>query len=228
MRTLIRACLVAVLTGTLINAPAQASSSTKPLGTITQAQSTWIDQSVAAVGTTVYPGDTLKTDDNGSLRMRSGLAQLYMMSASEARLEDAGKGIRAALLKGTVGFSSGPSDNVELDALDVVIRSLDGKPAHGRVSIVGANQLVVTSFSGPFEVSYGGDTHAIADGSSYRLTLADDDKQPSDQGNGTQAVRNRKKILLIVLISAGVVAAGLISWAVYNQLTESPSSPTPQ
>jgi hypothetical protein len=160
--------------------------------------------------------------------MRAGLAQLYMMSASEARLEDTGKGIRAALLRGTAGFSSGPSDNVELDALDVVIRSLDGKPAHGRVSIVGSNELVVTSFGGPFEVSYDGDTHAIADGSSYRLTLADADKQPSDQGNGTEAVHNRKKILMIVLIAAGVVAAGLISWAVYDELAESPSKPTPQ
>jgi hypothetical protein len=222
----IRACLIAALIGTLISAPVQASSS-KPLGTITQAQATWIDRSAAAVGTTVYPGDTLKTDDNGSIRMRAGLAQLYMMSASEARLEDASKGIRASLLKGTAGFSSGPSDIVEFNALGVVIRSLDGQPAHGRVSIVGANQLVVTSFHGPFEVAYDGDTHAIADGSSYRLTLADPDK-PSEQGNGTEAVRSRKKVLMIVLITAGIIAAGFISWAVYDELTESPSKPKPQ
>jgi hypothetical protein len=226
VRAVIRACLIAILIGTLINAPVQASS-TKPLGTITQAQTTWIDRSAAAVGTTVYPGDTLRTDDNGSVRVRAGLSQLYMMSASEARLEDSGKGIRADLLKGTAGFSSGASDTVEFNALGVVIRSLDGQPAHGRVSIVGANQLVVTSFKGPFEVSYNGDSHAIADGSSYRLTLADPDK-PSDEGNGTEAVRNRKKVLMIVLISAGIVGAGLISWAVYDELTESPSTPVKQ
>ncbi len=226
MRAVIRACLISILIGTLINAPVQASS-TKPLGTITQVQATWIDRSIAAVGTTVYPGDTLRTDDNGSIRLRAGLAQLYMPSASEARLEDSGKGIRASLLKGTAGFSSGPTDTVEFDALGVVIRSLDGQPAHGRVTIVGANQLIVSSIRGPFEVSLDGDTHAIADGSSYRLTVADSDK-PSDEGNGTQAVRNRKKILMIVLITAGVIAAGFISWAVYDELTESPSSPTPQ
>jgi hypothetical protein len=160
--------------------------------------------------------------------MRAGLAQLYMMSASEARLEDAGKGIRASLLKGTAGFSSGPSDTVELNALGVEIRSLDGQPAHGRVSIVGANQLVVTSFRGPFEVSYDGDTHAIADGSSYRLTVADAVDKPREEGNGTQAVRSRKKVLMIVLITAGIIAAGFVSWAVYDELTESPSAPTPQ
>ena len=227
MRAVIRASLISALIGTLINAPVQASS-TKPLGTITQAQATWIDRSVAAVGTTVYPGDTLKTDDNGSIRVRAGLAQLYMMSASEARLEDAGKGIRASLLKGTAGFSSGPSDTVEFNALGVVVRSLDGKPAHGRVSIVGANELVVTSFRGPFEVSYDGDTHAIADGSSYRLTLTDAVDKPGEEGNGTQAVRSRKKLLMIILISAAVVAAGFISWAVYDELSESPTKPTPQ
>jgi hypothetical protein len=227
VRAVIRACLISALIGTLISWPVQASS-TKPLGTITQAQATWIDKSVAAVGTTVYPGDTLKTDDTGSIRMRSGLAQLYMMSASEARLEAVGKGIRASLLKGTAGFSSGASDTVEFNALGVEIRSLDGQPAHGRVSIVGANELVVTSFRGPFEATYDGVTHAIADGSSYRLTLADADDKPGTEGNGTQAVRSRKKLLFIVLVSAAVVAAGVVSWVVYDELTESPSKPTPQ
>lgn len=227
MQAVIRACLISALIGTLISGPLQASS-TKPLGTITQAQATWIDKSVAAVGTTVYPGDTLKTDDTGSIRMRAGLAQLYMMSASEARLEAAGKGIRASLLKGTAGFSSGASDTVEFNALGVEIHSLDGQPAHGRVSIVGANELVVTSFRGPFEVSYDGDTHAIADGSSYRLTLAEANDKPGAEGNGTQAVRSRKKLLFIILVSAAVVGAGVVSWVVYDELTESPSKPTPQ
>ena len=165
MRVLCRASLVAMLIGTLINAPVYGSP-LKPSGTITQAETTWIDRTVATVGTTVYPGDTLRTEDSGSVRIRSGLAQFYMMSGSEARVEDAQNGIRATVLKGTAGFSSGPSDIVELNALNVRIRSLDGQPAHGRVSIAGATQLVVTSFKGAFEVSIDGDTHTIPDGTS--------------------------------------------------------------
>ena len=227
MRVFFRTALVAVLIGTLINLPVQGSS-LKPSGTITQAQTTWIDRSVATVGTTVYPGDTLRTEDSGSVRVRAGLAQFYMMSASEARLESAATGLRASLLKGTAGFSSGPSDTVELNALDVVIRSLDGQPSHGRVSIVGQSQLVVTSFKGPFEISIDGDTHTIADGTSYRVSIVDDDTQTKTEANGTVAVRNRKKLILIALIVTGVVLSALAAAWIYQELTESQDSPDKQ
>ena len=227
MRALSRVSLVAVLIGTLINAPVYGSP-LKPSGTITQAETTWLDRSVATVGTTVYPGDTLRTEDSGSVRIRAGLAQFYMMSGSEARLEDSTKGLRATLVKGTAGFSSGPSDTVELSALNVRVRSLDGQPAHGRVSIAGASQLVVTSFKGPFEISIDGDTHTITDGSSYRVSIVNDDSQPQNEGTGTEAVRNRKKLVLDALIIAGVAAGiGGAVW-IYHELCESNDTPSQQ
>ena len=58
--------------------------------------------------------------------------------------------------------------------------------------------------------------------------MADAVDKPREEGNGTQAVRSRKKVLMIVLITAGIIAAGFVSWAVYDELTESPSAPTPQ
>jgi hypothetical protein len=227
MRVLCRASLVAMLIGTLINAPVYGSP-LKPSGTITQAETTWIDRTVATVGTTVYPGDTLRTEDSGSVRIRSGLAQFYMMSGSEARVEDAQNGIRATVLKGTAGFSSGPSDIVELNALNVRIRSLDGQPAHGRVSIAGATQLVVTSFKGPFEVSIDGDTHTIPDGTSYRVSIVPDDSKAQSDGTGTLAVRNRKKLLLDVLIGAALVGGVVVGAWVYYELCESNSTPSQQ
>ncbi len=224
MREVFRATCVAMLIAALVSIPVEGAA-LKPSATITQVQTTWLDRSLATVGTTVYPGDILKTDGSGSVRLRGGLAQFYMMSDSEARMEDSASGLRAALLKGTAGFSSGPSDPVELTALDVVIRSVDGQPAHGRVSIVGENELVVTSFKGPFELTLDGDTRAVADGMSYRVTLQN---QPPSEGNGKEAVRNRKKIIKYVIVGAGIVGSGLIGWWIYHELCESSDTPAPQ
>ena len=58
MRFALRACLTAVLIGTLVNLPI-AGAAEKPLGTVTQSQAARLDRAAAAVGATVYPGDTL-------------------------------------------------------------------------------------------------------------------------------------------------------------------------
>ncbi|MGB8593780.1 MAG: hypothetical protein WA755_09190 [Candidatus Acidiferrales bacterium] len=227
MRMVVRTYLVIVLIGTLISVPVQGAS-TKPLGTVTQAQATWLDRSTAAVGATVYAGDTLQTDNTGTVRLRAGLAQFYMMSASESRLEDAPQGIRASLLKGSAGFSSGAADVVELDAIDISIRSLSGQPAHGRVTIISPTELVVTSFRGPFEVSYDGDTQPVADGMSYKVSLVDDTKG-NENGSGTRpAVRSRKKKLKLALwIGGGLTTIFFGTW-IYEELCESPDTPDKQ
>jgi hypothetical protein len=227
VREVLRATCVAVLIATLVSIPAQGSP-LRPSGTITQVQTTWLDRAIATVGTTVYPGDTLKTDETGSVRLRGGLAQFYMMSDSEARMEDAANGLRATLVKGTAGFSSGSADTVELTALDVVIRSLNGQPAHGRVSIVGQNELVVTSFKGPFELTLDGDTRAVADGMSYRVELQEDTSKPQAEGNGKEAVRNRKKIVKDAIIVGAALAGVGVGIYVYHELCQSNDTPVQQ
>jgi len=225
VRFALRACLTAVLIGTLVNLPI-AGAAEKPLGTVTQSQAARLDRAAAAVGATVYPGDTIDTDSTGSIRLRAGTAQLYLMSASSSRLEDSSSGIHAELERGTAGFASGSSDIVELEALGAMVRSRSGEASHGRVTIVGANELVVTSFRGPFDISIDGDTHSIGDGQSYRVQIVDDQTGGGKNGSGTiPAVRNRKKLLVLILLSAAAVGAGVGGYFIYHELDESPSRP---
>ena len=223
-----------MLIGTLVDLPV-AGATEKPLGTVTQSQYARLDNAEAAVGATVYPGDTIDTGSTGSIRLRAGTAQLYLMSASGSRLQESPTGIHAELTHGTAGFASGTSDVVELTALGATVRSHSGEAVHGRVSIVGANELVVTSFRGPFEISIDGDSHTVDDGQSYRVQIVDAQDQTQqppvqvkgNQGSGTiPAVRNRKKLLLIMIYSA--VAAGAIigGYFIYHELNESPAAPT--
>src|ERR1700744_1292170 len=96
-----------------------------------------------------------------------------MMSASSSRLQPSSSGFSAELVRGTAGFASGPGDIVELNALGAMVRSRSGEGSHGRGTIVGAHELVVTSFRGHFDISIDGDTHEIPDGQSVRVQIVD-------------------------------------------------------
>ncbi len=232
MRLFARACLIAILIGTLANLPAVGAAE-KPLGMVTQSSAARLDSAAAAVGATVYPGDTIDTESTGSIRLRAGTAQYYLMSASSSRLQPSSSGLSAELVRGTAGFASGASDIVELSALGAMVRSRSGEASHGRVTIVGANELVVTSFRGPFDISIDGDSHEIPDGQSIRVQIVDAQDQGggSKGGNGSgtiPAVRNRKKLLLITLYAAAGVAAGVGGYFIYHELNESPHRPKEQ
>jgi hypothetical protein len=232
VRLFARACLIAMLIGTLVNLPV-AGAAEKPLGMVTQSSAARLDSAAAAVGATVYPGDTIDTESTGSIRLRAGTAQYYLMSASSSRLQPSSSGLSAELVRGTAGFASGASDIVELSALGAMVRSRSGEASHGRVTIVGANELVVTSFRGPFDISIDGDSHEIPDGQSIRVQIVDAQDQGggSKGGNGSgtiPAVRNRKKLLLITLYAAAGVAAGVGGYFIYHELNESPHRPKEQ
>jgi hypothetical protein len=232
VRLYARACLIAMLIGTLVNFPV-AGAAEKPLGMVTQSSAARLDSAAAAVGATVYPGDTIDTDSTGSIRLRAGTAQYYLMSASSSRLQPSPNGISAELVRGTAGFASGATDIVELSALGATVRSRSGEAVHGRVTIVGANELVVTSFRGPFDISIDGDSHEIPDGQSVRVQIVDaqDQNPPSSGGNGSgtiPAVRNRKKLLLVILYSAAAIGAGVGGYFIYHELNESPHRPKEQ
>ena len=106
MRLYARACLISMMIGALLNMPV-AGAAEKPLGMVTQSSSARLDSAAAAVGATVYPGDTIDTDSTGSIRLRAGTAQYYLMSASSSRLQQSENGIHAELMRGTAGLPRG-------------------------------------------------------------------------------------------------------------------------
>ena len=64
MRYIFKSFLVAILSVGLIGIPSFAANE-KPLGLVTQAQEAHLGSATVAIGTTVYPGDTLATDEGG-------------------------------------------------------------------------------------------------------------------------------------------------------------------
>jgi hypothetical protein len=232
LRLIARACLVVVLVVGLLDIPGFAANE-KPLGLVLQAQQASVDNAKLAVGTTVYPGDTVETDTGGTLRLKLGTNQLYLLASSAATLAQNSTIVHAVVAHGTVGFASNGSDKIELEIPEGILRAADGVPSYGQVTITSPLEVVISAYRGTLVLDNDGELHTIPAGKSYRVTMElepaavapTSDVAPQDtQSNNAQVIQPRKrrrKKLAFYLIFTGAIAG--MSWAVWDELTESPS-----
>jgi len=228
MRSIARSCIAAML-ASLMAFPGFAANE-KPLGLVVQAQSAEVSNVKLAIGTTVYPGDKVETDAGGTLRLRMGTSQLYLLASSSATLGQRTDSLFAEVARGTVGFSSNGADQFELEVPQGVIRASNGQPAYGQVTIVNPQEIIVSAFHGSLVLDNDGELHTIPEGKSYRVTM---DLEPAvatpapaaapyrDNADNTPAKRRRKKLAFIILF--GGIGA-LASYGIWTVLSESPSN----
>jgi co-chaperonin GroES (HSP10) len=229
VRSMARLCLVVLLVASLLDIPAFAAAE-KPLGMVVQAQEAQLDNAKLAVGTTVYAGDTVVTDAGGGLRLKLGGSQLYLLADSAATLSQNTTVVHAVVARGTVGFSSNGADNVELEIPEGILRAADGQPAYGQVTILSAQEVVISAYRGALVLDNDGELHTIPAGKNYRVTMEFDqsEQQPPAASTGgdnpiIQPRKRRRRKLAFYLIFTAAVAG--FSYAIWDHLSESPSTP---
>jgi hypothetical protein len=230
VRIAARLCLVVLLVASLLDIPAFAAAE-KPLGMVIQAQEAQLDNAKLAVGTTVYPGDTVVTDAGGRLRLKLGGSQLYLLAESAATLSQNAAVVHAVVSRGTVGFSSNGADNVELEIPEGILRAADGRPAYGQVTILSAQEVVISAYRGALVLDNDGELHTIPEGKSYRVTMDFDQSEqqaPAASTGGDNPIvqprKRRRRKLAFYLIFTGAIAG--MSYAIWDHLDVSPSSPS--
>ena len=114
MRTPGKSCIVAIVAFALISSPSFAANE-KPLGLVTQAQAARLGAATVVIGTSVYTGDTLTTDEGGTVRLKVGGSQFYLLASSSATLSANSSAVDASVDRGTVGFSSNGVDQIALE-----------------------------------------------------------------------------------------------------------------
>jgi hypothetical protein len=224
-----RLCLVVLLVTSLLDIPAFAAAA-KPLGMVTQAQEAQLDNAKLAVGTTVYPGDTVVTDAGGGLRLKLGGSQLYLLADSAATLSQNATAVHALVARGTVGFSSNGADNLELEIPEGIVHAADGQAAYGQVTILSAQEAVISAYHGALVLDNDGELHTIPAGKNYRVTMEFEQAEqqaPAASTGGDNPViqprKRRRRKLAFYLIFTGAIAG--ISYAIWDELSESPSVP---
>jgi hypothetical protein len=199
--------------------PVQATPSAA-LGTVIHAQSAQVDRTTAMGGATVYPGDKLATSADGSMRLRVGAAQFYLLASSAATLAGGSNLVTADLTQGTIGFSSSGNEAIQVRTEQAVIRPKTSQPTHARITIVNPNQLIVSSYKGPLEVRVGDETYLIPELTSYRVDIIAD-QEPGREGSGSKTVRRTHAVL--VLLALGAIG-GAMAFLVHRALV-SPNHP---
>jgi len=226
VRYILKSLLVAILSVGLINVSSFAANE-KPLGLVTQATEAHLGSATVAIGTTVYPGDTLATDEGGTVRLKVGGSQFYLLSSSSATLSANSTIVNAAVARGTVGFSSNGTDQLALEIPEGIVRAANGQPAYGQVTIIGPREVIVSAYRGTLVLDNDGDLHEIPAGKSYRVTMdlepAAEPQAPAGVGGNNKIVAPKRRHLLFDLIVLGAV--GGASYALWYHLSESPSNP---
>ena len=226
MRSLAKSCLIAILIASIINIPAFAADE-KPLGLITQALNAHLGDATVAIGTTVYPGDTIATEVGGTARLKIGGGQVYLLSSSSATLSQSSNAVHAVVARGTVGFSSNGTDQLALEIPEGILRAADGVPSYGQVTIVGPLEVVISAYRGTLVLDNDGELHTIPEGKSYRVTMdyepaAAEPQGPAGAPTGKVSYPRHRHLAFDLIVLGVAAGAGVALW---YHLSESPSHP---
>jgi hypothetical protein len=201
VRPLLRCCLVAVLIVSLIEAPVLAAPS-PALGVILEAAHARVGPNDAVDGVTVFDGDTLATDQAGSVRARVGVAQLRLLADSAAVMHRTPDAVTAALQRGTLIFSSKTARAIEVRASQARILPKTAELTLAQITLVGPNEFLLTCQRGVLEVLVGDEVHTVRAATSYRVTI----EPEANSGQAAPAQRAGKAhflLIALILIGAG-------------------------
>jgi hypothetical protein len=225
-----REIVAAILTSCLLMTPVWGASA-GALGTVVASDRASVGGAGAAVGTTVFAGDSLRTADAGSVQLRTGAARFLLAASSMATVNEDGGMPEATLQRGSATFSTASAKAFALNAATAVIRPKSDEPTIGEVTLLSAKQLLVKCTRGALTVTVGDDSREIAEGSAYRIVLdpaesEEAQNQPPPQGAGTKgsggAPLKAAKSRFVWYATAAVAVVAII--AVHEAL-ESPDRP---
>jgi hypothetical protein len=213
VRTLLNTCFFVILSAAVVGTPAFASPAnpaSAPLGVILQADNAQVGADITAGGATIYDGDRLQTESGGTLRAQLGGPQMYLRQNTSALVHGFPKGFSANLGTGTVVVSAIQGQTFQLIADGATIRPAGQQGAVAQITVVSANEVLLTSTRGALEITMGDEVKTIDSGTSYRMEVEADEADPGAQPQGPyHTARNRFVLWAIIGVS---VATGIIVW----------------
>ena len=228
MRNIGSSCLVAFVVVGVLNLPGFAANE-KPLGMVIQAEEAQLGSAKAAVGATVYPGDSIATGTGGTMRLKVGSGQLYLLSSSAATLTENTSAFYVVINRGTIGFSSPGVEPFELETPLGVVRPAAG-PAYGQVTLTGPREMIVSAYRGDLIVDNNGDLHTIPEGKSFRVSMDLDPAQPQPNATAPQGPRGTVAKPAVnphfILKLTAVAIVSVATYFIWQELSESPSKPS--
>jgi len=149
---------------------AQAQAQNPALGIIVRSSQASIGNAAASDGASIYSGDYLSTEDNGSLLVRVGALSVELESSSALHIYRAPYGAVLELNHGSVIYTTpGGRENLVIVASDVRITPDASLADLGRVTIENPCEILVYSQRGQADAKAGRETHLVEEGKAYRV-----------------------------------------------------------
>jgi hypothetical protein len=229
VRRLFRSLIGGFLVAVLVHSPAlmaapPAAASAPAMGVIVQAERANVGNCAATVGSTVFDGDLLQAERDGTLRVRFGSSHAAIFAGGAAVVHQSAGGFTANLTRGEVVLSSGQGQKFSLVADGATIQPNTSEATVAQVTWVSPKELLVMSRKGTLQVSLGDETKTVAEGASYRMVIDPAAAAASKPAAGpapqnTQTAGSNAFLFILV----GVVAAAITVGAILA--IESPSAP---
>src|SRR2546430_323290 len=140
-RRTLASMLMILLAGISLPASPAGTPNVLPLGVVTQASGAHFKAAKISAGATIYDGDGLSTEAEGTLQFRGSAAVFYLPGSSGVTLHGLPMGTQAQLQTGTVVFSTAKAVAMEVLADGAFIRPLADGPTVAQVTIVGPKEL---------------------------------------------------------------------------------------
>jgi hypothetical protein len=206
-------------------------NSTPLYGTVLSAQHAHAGRVAVSVGTTVFAGDTLDTEEGGSLVVRAGEARLLLPASSRVTWAAEEGGAGATLKNGTALFSTSNAKAFTLHASTAMIRANTGVNTVASVSIINPKELIVSCVQGTLSITVEDDTKTVAEGKSYRVILDPDSVTQGGAADDSQAQQKKpkkagkNKFLLLLFFGGAAAAALALALTNHDGAPESPILP---
>jgi len=215
MRKFSHARLIGFIGFVLIGISASAASTptpSAPLGMVVEANNTHTGVDSTNTGATIYDGDHLVTQDDGTMRLRLGLGQMFLHQRTSVRVHAFPNGFSADLDNGTVSAASSEGQTFQLIVDGVSIRPASSHATSAQIAKLGPTEAILISTRGDLQVTLGDEVKTVSAGTSYKLEVESEARAlGSDQQGPQPAGRNRNRLLLIA-ITATVATTGVLAW----------------
>jgi hypothetical protein len=211
VRKICHAFLIATLGVLLVEAPVLAAppgTPSAPLGIVMAAENAHAGVDVTYSGATIYDGDHLVTQDDGTMRVRLGTGQIFLHQTTSAQVHSVANGFSADLDAGTVSVSSSQGQTFQLLVDGATIRPATSQPTSAQISKINPTEVVLTSTRGALQITMGDEVKTLEAGNSYKMEVESEDPGQKRQPPFATA-RNHFIIIVIALIG---VATALIVW----------------
>jgi hypothetical protein len=226
----LREIFAALLISSLLMSPVWGAPASS-LGMVIAADRAHVGMAVASVGTTIFDGDRLSTDLQGSVQMRAKSARLLLSSNSAATLADDAGVPSATLSLGTATFSTANSKAFAVHVASAVIRPKSDEPTIGQVTVLSKKELVVKSKRGALTITVGDDSRVIPEGAAYRVVLEAPESAMNAEPQGARGA-GAKEYGRPPLVAAksrfmwfAITATAVMTWIAVDEALESPDRP---